>query len=274
MPRSGTTLIVSRLSKLPNIIALAEPIQLDVHGDRERAVEEIQKFLKEARCAAKARKPIITKHVDGKLIDNWVEPPNRDGRLRRVLEQRSALFFDKPLSEDFTLVVKHPAEFTALADLLSDRFPLYAVVRDPLAVLAAWQTVDMPVNRGHMPMAEAFAPELKRRLAETEDRLARQVALIEWQLRTYSALPAGRVIRYEDLVARPAVELAKLTSIEGEMPPLEAYDPVDRYGGVDIRRLSAALARIRPLIEKFYPEFERTWAARLAPHPLSSSRIL
>jgi hypothetical protein len=263
MPRSGTTLVVSLLNMQHNTIALAEPIELDMKCDRQQAFEEVQQFLEETRRGARAQQPVITKHVGGKLISNFVEPPNDEKRLRRTRAQRSALCFDKPLTEDFTLVVKQPAEFTALADLLVDRFPLYAVVRDPLAVMAAWQTVNMPVNRGRMPRAEALAPDLKRRLNETEDRVVRQAALIEWQLRTYLTLPPGRVIRYEDVVACPTAEIAKLAPAASEVFSLAAYDPVDRYRGVDFRSLAAALAPIRPLIEQFYPDFQRAWAARL-----------
>lgn len=263
MPRSGTTLVVSLLGRQPDIIALAEPIQLDPHGGRSRAVEDIAAFMAQTRAAAIAHEPIPTKHVDGRIIDNWVEPPNQDGQLRKVLEQRSALLFDKPLSDDFTLIVKHPAEFTALADLLVERFTLYAIVRDPMAIMAAWQTVNMPVNRGHMPMAEAFAPELKSRLAGIEDRLLRQAALIEWQLRTYLTLPAGRVLRYEDITAQPSSALACFVPSHPMLPCLTAYDPLDRYTGVDFRALYGALEPLLTLIMQFYPTFERDWTSRL-----------
>jgi hypothetical protein len=263
MPRSGTTLVVSLLGSRPDTIALAEPMQLDPHGGRDRAVEHIAAFMAQTRAAAIAHEPITTKHVDGRIIDNWVEPPNQDGHLRKVLEQRSALLFDKPLSDDFTLIVKHPAEFTALADLLQERFTLYAIVRDPMAVMAAWQTVNMPVNRGHMPMAEAFAPELKSRLASIEDTLVRQVTLIEWQLQTYLSLPAGRVLRYEDIVAQPSSALACFGTSGPVLPSLVAYDPIDRYRGGDFRALYRVLEPLLALIVQFYPNFEQEWISRL-----------
>ncbi|MFG1425995.1 sulfotransferase [Roseixanthobacter glucoisosaccharinicivorans] len=263
MPRSGTTLVVALLGRQPDTIALAEPIQLNPHGDRHRAVDEIAEFVVQTRAAAIANKPIPTKHVDGYIIDNWVEPPRQDGHLRKVLEQRSELLFDKPLSDNFTLIVKHPAEFTALADLLVKRFTLYAIVRDPMAVMAAWQTVNMPVNRGHMPMAEAFAPELKRRLAGIKDRLVGQATLIEWQLRTYLTLPAGRVLRYEDITAEPSSALECFGTSGLMLPSLAAYDPVERYTGVDFHALYRALEPLLGLIVQFYPNFEQEWASRL-----------
>ena len=181
-----------------------------------------------------------------------------------MLEQRGELKLDKPLSSDFQLILKHPAEFTALADLLKSKFPLFAVVRDPLAVLAAWQTVDMPVGRGRMPMAEAFCPELAARLMEAGDPLARQVILIEWQLRTYLSLPPGRTLRYEDVVAAPDVRLAALApGRQGPLGAMEPYDPLTRYPAVDFRALATALRPLGELIQRFYPDFERAWAQRL-----------
>lgn len=42
LPRSGTTLTCSLLNDYPATVALAEPIQLERHGDRARAVEEMK----------------------------------------------------------------------------------------------------------------------------------------------------------------------------------------------------------------------------------------
>ncbi len=260
MPRSGTTLIVSLLNRQPNLIALAEPFIIDTDLGREGAVDQIETLLNEVRIAALAGAPITTKHVGGHVPDNWVEPPKAGGGLRRVLEERSGLHFDKPLTADFTLVVKHPAEFTALSDLLVHRYPLYAVVRDPVAVLAAWQTVDMPVRHGRMPMLERLAPEyLRAHLNAFESPLPRQVALIEFQLETYAALPRERVLRYEDVVANPGAALGSLCQGATDFPELAPYDPAKRYEGVDIDALADAVRPIMPLIKQFYPDIEDRW---------------
>lgn len=264
MPRSGTTLATFMMNHQPNVIALAEPFGLSREWDRKHAVEQIIGLMREYRATALARGALITKHVDGKIPENWVEPPQDSGRLRRVLEQRGPLTFNKPLSDDFTLVVKHPAEFTALADLLVTRVPLFAIIRDPLAVMAAWQTVDMPVQRGRMPMLESFAPDnLKARLDSIDDPLDRQVELLAFQMRTYLSLGMDRIIRYEDLVTDPQKALAQVCALPVPVPEHSAYDPQERYKGVDFPRLAARLLPILPLIEEFYPDFRQRWPALL-----------
>lgn len=264
LPRSGTTLAVSLLNKQANTIALAEPFALNRQADRQRAIDDIIGSMRDFRSRALAGMPLPTKHVGGSIPDNWVEPPHQNGQLRRVLEERGDLHFDKALTPDFTLVVKHPAEFTALADLLVDHFPLFAIVRDPLAVLAAWQTVSMPINRGRMPMMECFAPhDIQGQLDRTEDPLARQIVLLEFQLRTYLALGRDRIIRYEDMVAHPRETLASICGIDTDLPQQSPYDPIARYQELDFVALAAGLQRIMPLIEEFYPDFRRRWQSVL-----------
>ncbi len=252
MPRSGTTMATAILNQQPNTIGLAEPIQLIRHGDRSRAVEDIRQFMANTRASLLANDPVTTKHVGGKIPYNWVEPPTNSGSLRRVLEERSAITFHKPLAEDFTLIVKHPAEFTALLDLLRTEFKVFAMVRNPLAVLAAWQTVNMPVNRGTMPMLEAFAPPaFIERLNSATSNLHRQVLLIEFQLQTYTLLPQGQVIKYDDIVVDAQDALSPILPIT--VPPVDIapFDPAERYPGVNWPVLIAALSDISGLIGDF-----------------------
>jgi hypothetical protein len=261
LPRSGTTLTCALLNDFDDTLALPEPIQLERHGDRARAIYEIDHFVTEARRNALESGIAITKHVDGKIRDNFVDEPTGEPGLRRPRAGHGVVNVAKPLSPDFRLIVKHPAEFTALADLLIGRYPLVALVRHPLAVLAAWQTVDMPVNRGHMPMAEAFSPELAELLAAIPDNLARQVALMGWLLRTYARFPADAIMRYEDLVSQPRQVLARFSP--NAIDParlLVAVDPAVRYIGVDFSRLARALLSIEAEAEVFYPNFAASLA--------------
>lgn len=262
LPRSGTTLICALLNEAPDTLALAEPLLLNHDGDRERALGAIDAFVADIRMRALTTGEVVTKHVGGIIPDNWVEPPTATPRLRKVLEVRSPIQVGKPLSAGFHLFIKHPAEFSALADRLVDRYRLVAVVRHPLAVLASWQTVDMPVGRGHMPMAEVFARDLAELLGSEPDCIRRQVALIGWLLSRYARFAADNILRYEDLMAAPARELSRLTPhVRGLTRSLSAYDPATRYPGIDFPRLARELMAICPIAEQFYPDF----AASLAP---------
>jgi hypothetical protein len=162
---------------------------------------------------------------------------------------------DKPLSPDFRLYIKHPAAFTALTRPLSRRFAFYACIRSPLSVLASWQTVAMPVNRGRVPMAERFQPLLKYALDVIPTALERQVYLMGWFLEQYSQLPPDHVLRFEDLSRDASAALSHIcpgARVDGLT--LESQDLATRYPSVDIDRLRTALAPIEPIILHHYPE--------------------
>src|SRR5579862_5822515 len=263
LPRSGTTLIVSLLNEFPNTVALAEPVPMQARGvhERARAVGEIEAFIAETRESALTRNEVRSKQLGGAILENFFEPPGDGTRLRKVTEPYGMVKLDKKLTPDFRLVIKHPANFSALADLLAPRHTLFALVRHPLAVLAAWQTVDMPVHHGHMPMAETFSPELTALLAAEPDRIKRQVLLIGWLLGVYSRFSPELILRYEDLVADPVRHLSRLTPHARPLGrTLELMDPATRYRGVDLEPLARALPAITPIAERFYPDFERSLA--------------
>jgi hypothetical protein len=267
LPRSGTTLVCALLNEFPDTLALGEPLVLDREAGRQRAVADIRAFVDLTRVRVRETGLAMSKHVGGSVPDNWMEDPSvtDGGRLRRTFEERGEIAAGKPLSPGFRLVIKHPAEFTALADLLRENFPLFALVRHPLAVLASWQTVAIPVHHGHMPMLEAFTPGLTETLDAVHDRLARQVMLMAHLLGVYASFPPGQVLRYEDVVADPAVRLSPLSP--HSRPPLRVlreYDPAERYRHVDLRLLSRALLPIFPSIEPFYPDIDASLARHLA----------
>lgn len=266
-PRSGTTLLCSLLNECPNTLALGEPLALGRHGDRAQALVDIRRFIRDTRREAVSEGRAMSKHIDGRVPDNWVEDPAvlNQGGLRRVLEQRGKIAVQQPLTRRFHLVIKHPAEFTALAEPLGAQFPLFAIVRHPLAVLAAWQTVNMPVHHGHMPMMECFVPGLTERLNAIPDRITRQCALMRHLFETYAGFAPERILRYEDLVADPLAQLSRL-SPHARVPakPPRRYDPAQRYGGVDLPGLAEALTPLAPLFEPFYPDFKASLRPYLA----------
>jgi hypothetical protein len=131
--------------------------------------------------------------------------------LRQHVDKRGELVVDKELSPDFTLVIKHTSAFAATLDGLIGAFPVYALVRNPLSVLASWSTVDAPAQLGHSASAEKFDIDLSSTLARLDDPVERQIHLLGWfyeRFRRY--LPERSVIRYESLVESKGRALAIL----------------------------------------------------------------
>lgn len=254
-PRSGTTLLCVLLHSLENSVALAEPI-FPITKLVSEMPEAVKRFEHRVRRQVLTEGTVPTKAVGGKLVDNVVESAGGDN-LRANRDRFTTIRVDKPLTEDFLLYIKHPAWFTAAAEQLQAHYPLFAIVRDPLAVLASWQTVEMPVHNGHMPSAEQLLPSLRARLARIPEALERQIELIRWILGVYAKLPAERVIRYEDMISTPEATLAHLHPAPGRIDhPLRNQSIASRYPQVDFERLARALEPLTPLIRGFYPDWE------------------
>ncbi|MDD2814219.1 MAG: hypothetical protein PHP00_00550 [Thiotrichaceae bacterium] len=203
VPRSGTTLTCYLLNQCANTVALIEPMAVGIlptlpNNDAIR--QEIQNFCQQTRYSLLNSRIAISSHIDGKLVDNQYET-EQTGHLRKHLAMIGEVTIDKTLTEEFTLCIKHPAAFTALLPVLHPYFSCYALIRNPLAILASWNSVQMPMEQGHAPMAEQLDSTLADTLSACPDKWERQLRLLHWFFQQYAQfLPSERIIRYEDII--------------------------------------------------------------------------
>lgn len=222
LPRSGTTLTCHLLNKLPNSVALHEPlIPLDLAGyERAQLVEFILEYFSAQRRQILQTGTAVSKSFGGQVPDNPMagfDPIT--GKRIRVLDGR-LVEINKPLEPDFCLAIKQPAFFTAiLKDLVTtDSLRCFALIRNPLVVLLSWNSVEMPVSRGRVPAAEAFAPELKLSLEQIEDVYDRQVFLLDWFFQQYlTYLPAKQILFYEATINTAGRSLAVINPLANQL---------------------------------------------------------
>lgn len=215
VPRSGTTLCCDLLGRASDTVALVEP--MPVHAlplEHDEAVAAIHEFFRHARDSLLRAGEAIGQQVQGRGPDNFFDD-QRDARGVRVRKaQLGAVRIDKPLSPGFTLVVKHNAAFAALLPTLASSFECLALVRNPLAVLASWNSVDLPVAQGRLPAGERLQPALAAALDAAPDLLARQMLLLDWLFARFAqTLPRARILRYEDVVESNGAALAQASGI-------------------------------------------------------------
>ena len=214
LPRAGTTLVCHLLNKLPNVIALHEPMdfqQLNARAGQSELLEFIQGFIDRSRDSLLQSSRAYSRAEDGRITSNPVDSSSSTKTgLRPGRHQLEQVHFEGPLDFDFVLLLKHNASFTALLDNLISRYPVFAVIRNPLALLCSWQTVDLPIHDGHIPMAERFDDALARALAQVSDRIDRQLLILEWFFQNYSLLPPSHVLKYEDTVASGGRSLSQV----------------------------------------------------------------
>lgn len=266
LPRSGSTLLCTLLSKAPNTLALAEPLRSQRFADPEAAWAQVDRMVPVFReqILTEKRAPMRTSGGN-KATDNFMKTPKAGEGPRPSEAKLQLVDVVQDLTPDFTLYLKHPTLFTALIPTAAGRpYRMVGLVRAPLAVLASWETVMLSVREGRATAAEKLHPDLKSYLDDAPSRYGRQARLMEWFLQRMAQLPRQAVIRYEDLIARPQETLAQWQpGATFDIQPLRHSTIHDRYPGLDLRPAAKRLRRIAPEIEVFYPGYGRVIEAAL-----------
>jgi hypothetical protein len=255
--RSGTTLSCSLLNKLPQCVALHEPMNpaelVDLNFP-DAYLARVASFFAEQRASLLGSGTAVSKARDGRVPDNPFGSAPATAGLRPSTVKNQEVHFEKRLRPDFRLVVKHPNFFTATLTTLLTRYACYAIVRNPLAALLSWHSIQAPVNDGHLPYGEAFDAGLKADLAAEPDRLGRQLIILKWYYSRYATLlPRDHVIRYEELVSSGGRALAVIDPDAAALAePLESRNTSKLYDAGLVRRLADPLLDDESIYGGFY----------------------
>ena len=269
IPRSGNGLCCRLVGTLPDTVALSQPYHPRCTFDGVRvgslprtprdASVRLGDFTHLVRRQIREEGRAPSHQVGGGLYDNiMASERDADSGLRERRGEWGSVAIDKPLSERFTLFMSQPAVFSALLPDLAERFGCLALVRNPLSLLASWQTVNLPFNRGRIAGAEPYDPELRRTLDEEPDRLRRQLIILDWFFARFDAHLEGRhVIRYEDLVESGGTLLYRLLGHDRADPvPLKSRNDSALYDPDMIETLLEALLEGSPAWTRFYRSSE------------------
>jgi hypothetical protein len=205
IPRAGTTLTCHLLNKLPDTVALHEPIEFREilkFKNHQEISDYVAGVFEEMRTSIYNQKTALSRQVKGQIPDNnFGEDREKASGLRKNLVSIGKVDIEKNLSYDFLLVIKEPGIFTAILENLSEHFLAYAVIRNPLSVLASWNTVPFHVTKGRTPVARLDIT-LAQGLAKLKDTIDRQIYILSWFYDKYkTCLPEPSILRYEDVIA-------------------------------------------------------------------------
>lgn len=205
LPRSGTTLACYLLNKLPNTVALFEPIKVEdfrKYANHEDICNEVRLFFCNMRKLLTKDGEAISRQINGIIPTDPYNDTKLASGLRKDLASKGKITITKSLSQDFLLCIKHPVAFTALMESLLKYFPCYAIVRNPLSVLASWNSLSADFRQGYAPVAESIDSSLSSRLRKIVNIFDRQIFLVQWYFeKYYSLLPPENIITYEKIIS-------------------------------------------------------------------------
>ncbi|MBS0381923.1 MAG: hypothetical protein JSR56_05775 [Proteobacteria bacterium] len=244
VPRGGTTLACRLLGEADDTVALFEPMAVDcLPHDPDAACAGVTEYFRGARARIRRERRAPSRLHAGKVPDNPFA--GRDANAGRAWRaEPGEMVVDKPLTDRFHLVIKHNATFMALLPQLTQRMPVLGVLRNPLAVLCSWHSVDLPVAQGRLPAGERFDRGLARRLAGEPEVLNRQLHILDWCFeRLLRWLPPERLLRYEDVVASGGANLYAAAGVQGEPVVLHDRNAQPQCDRERIAILAEALCR-------------------------------
>lgn len=217
VPRSGTTLTCFLLSQIPDAVALNEPLRIGNIHEKEKALKKIRRFFRKTRISLMESSQAMARATDKGISDNNFSS-NGD---REKLVSKRMVTFDKNFSENCFIGVKHNALFTILLEDLVELYPFFAIVRNPIAILGSWNSVDVPVASGSVRAADILEPELNEGLRRCESLYDKQLYILNWYFSKYKLLDKEQVIRYEEIISSQGRELRKIhkgmDNIESEL---------------------------------------------------------
>lgn len=227
---------------------------------RVAAVSKIQDFAKQTRDQIMSTGRAHSRQKDGRVPENPVTYEVSPSGLRQPETELGEISVGLNVqSSEFALVIKHNALFTALMSELSEAFPIFGIVRNPLAVLASWNSVALPVNEGRIPAGEMYSPELADILADTPGRIERQLHILEWFCARFIQHLPNQILRYEDFVRDPSVignKLSLPTPYSGAVQARASRNHV--YDLVLMEQLYRRLMRFGDAIWQFYTKDQIT----------------
>jgi len=156
----------------------------------------------------------ILKRIPSPILQKTIKKKTNlyhDLSLRRKYHSLDQIVFTQSLSNDFLLCVKQNEPFLFLLDELKNKFSCFAIIRNPLAVLASWNCVDFSLQTGYSKIFKKLNHPLHQQLYKIKNKHERQILILHAMYQQIALLPSDRVIRYEEIIASHGSVLQKIT---------------------------------------------------------------
>ena len=238
IPRSGTSFVCALLNHLPDVVALNETMEINTllsAPDADARISVLKAYFAHMRQGI-SKTHTIPQHELAGSDDNMFLSETAVGRKSAKTGRLLSVEVQDNLSPSFVLGLKNLNVFALLLSDLEAHFDCCAVVRNPLATLASWHTLDHPVRDGRIVAAVQINAPLARRLAGIGNSRSRRLALLDWYHQRFTeVLGTDRIIRYEDILATNGRSLHTTFPSASNLPclldqPLQDHNRNPIYG--------------------------------------------
>lgn len=245
IPRSGTTLLTSLLAQHGDGVVFSEPEWLkDLRQQAPEPkgfVKALKTQLEKLRTDIQQSQPILLKQskITQGLPSNYYLR-DAQGNITSDKQEVSVVLPAALAAAPF--IIKANAQFTACLETLCQNtdWHIIAVVRNPVAAILSWRSLDIPVSHGRMKIADQYADDFTA-FTQHDDLLVRQVLITEWFFKQYQRFQDQvTLIRYEDLIERPAqvLQTAYPAGDYTEVQPLQSHNrnrhyPLDQQQAIE-----------------------------------------
>jgi len=176
--------------------------------DKRTALTNIAQTFDEMRAMILEKGEAVSKVTNGKIPSN----PFAKGKTNRksIVEKGTFKIKNELTDTNFRLVIKHNGHFTFMLKELMDVYPCYTTIRNPLAIIASWNSINAPVSKGNLNVLRNLDSKLYSELNAIPSLIDRQVELLNLIYKALQDINIQHIIKYENLVTDPARELSPI----------------------------------------------------------------
>lgn len=256
IPRSGTSLLTSLISKEKNILCFSEPKWLrEIRDGKQSCCNEFKSRLKSKiesiRCEIRKGNPIeiMVKKGSENLLDNYYSRSEN-----KILNLKGSLKIHVEHSSELIICVKSNTLFTSCLSSLLDvkEWQIITIVRNPVSVLMSWRSLDIPISKGLLKIGEVYSNEVIE-IVKEQNLLIRQVKILNWFFKQYFLNEKQMLIKYEDVISNTIKILTNILAHKPCLhPELISHNNNTYYNQEEKVLLTNTIMKYGEYIKKYY----------------------
>ncbi len=260
IPRSGTTLLTSTLSSSSQVVVFSEPewlktLRTKAH-DATSFTQQLTHQIAELRVSVEKKHAIQLKssHFQkGQPANYYIR--GEQGKIISDKSEYSTLLDPGLYKAPF--IIKSNAQFTAcLKQLIDTRaFKIHCIIRNPVAVVMSWRSLDIPVSHGNMKIAEKYSPEYLSFIKPAKTLLEKQVLMVDWYFSEFHKYQSeAHIIKYENMLNNMEQLLQEQFHIDdAKLPKTRNQNKSKHYDLSEANEIKACFLSLGVHYKYYYP---------------------